>query len=261
MPTPNRRTYLKAIGTVTVAGGLAGCSSSTDEGPLTAVVPGTAPGFAPFEMVEDGELVGFDIDLLGAVAAEGGIELEGWQQFEFSSLIPALQDGNIDVIAAGMTITESRQQQVAFSDPYYSSDQSVLVQSGGDFQPTALSDLEGQTVGAQTGTTGENVVNNQLIDQGIVTEGQYESFGNYVLAVEELERGNIDAIVIDEPVAQTFVANRDVEIAFVHETGEQYGFAVRQDEEELRSALNDGLAAVEEAGRIEELTTKWFQEE
>ncbi|MFP4218912.1 MAG: hypothetical protein ACLFR6_08800 [Salinarchaeum sp.] len=83
MTPPNRRTCLKAIGTVTVAGGLAGCSSNTDEGdtddnqttdngntstdsddPLTAVVPGTAPGFAPFEMNRDGELVGFDIDLL-----------------------------------------------------------------------------------------------------------------------------------------------------------------------------------------------------
>lgn len=280
MTPPSRRTYIKAIGTVTVAGGLAGCSSNTDEGDtednqttdngntssggddsLTAVVPGTAPGFAPFEMNRGGELVGFDIDLLSAVAEEGGIELVEWNTFEFASLIPALQDNRIDVIAAGMTITEDRQQQVDFSDPYYNSNQSVLVQSGGEFQPESLSDLEGRAVGAQTGTTGERVVNNQLIDQGIISEGQYEAFDNYVFAVEDLERGLIDAIVIDEPVAQTFVANRDVEIAFVYETGEQFGFAVRQDDDELRAALNDGLAAVEESGQLEELTTKWFQQE
>jgi len=89
-------------------------------------------------MQEDGELVGFDIDLLEAVVDETEYELGEWATFEFDSLIPALtQNEEIDVIAAAMTITEDRQETIAFSDPYWESDQAILVREGGDFQPSA----------------------------------------------------------------------------------------------------------------------------
>jgi polar amino acid transport system substrate-binding protein len=224
------------------------------------IVAGTAPGFAPFEMVEDGELVGFDIDLLEAVVDETEYELTGWEQLEFKSLIPALDNGNIDVIAAAMTINEERQEQIAFSDPYYSANQSVLVASGGDFQPESLEDLADRTVGAQSGTTGEQVVQDDVIAEGIIDEGDYTSFDNYVLAVEDLERGVIDAVVIDEPVAQTFQSSRDVEVAFVYETGEEYGFGVQQNSEDLQSALSEGITAVQESSTYEEITSTWFDE-
>ncbi len=266
MSSTDRRSYLKTIGAVTLAGGIAGCTNQSQDGSdgaddqLTAVVPGTAPGFKPFEQIEDGELVGFDIDLLEAVAEEGGIELAEWSDFEFDSLIPALEDGSIDVIAAAMTITEDRQERVAFSDPYYSADQSVLVGADADFQPDTFADLEGRAVGAQSGTTGESIVQSELIDAGVITEDDYSSYENYVLAVQDLERGILDAIVIDQPVAQSFQANRDVDIAFVYETDEQYGFAVQQDADELRSALNDGLTAVRDSGEYQEITSRWFDE-
>ncbi|MFC7115691.1 basic amino acid ABC transporter substrate-binding protein [Natronoarchaeum sp. GCM10025703] len=283
----DRRTYMKIAGAAGVVGtvGLAGClegngengdeenggaengdeenggaENGDDESGANQIVAGTAPGFAPFEMVEDGELVGFDIDLLEAVIDETEYELSGWEQLEFASLIPALDNGNIDVIAAAMTINEERQEQIAFSEPYYSANQSVLVASGGDFQPESLEDLADRTVGAQSGTTGEQVVRDDVIDAGIIPEGNYTSFDNYVLAVEDLERGVIDAVVIDEPVAQTFQSSRDVEVAFIYETGEQYGFGVRQDAEDLQSALSEGITAVEESGEYEEITSTWFDQ-
>lgn len=222
------------------------------------IVAGTAPGFAPFEMKEGGDLVGFDIDLLEAVVAETDYELSGWEEFEFDSLIPALTNEQIDVVAAAMTITEERQETIAFTDPYYSADQSVLVREGGDFQPEELSDLEEGIVGAQQGTTGEMVVEEELIDGGDLDENDYRAFGNYVLAVQDLENGNVDAVVVDEPVANTFANERDVEIAFVHETGEEYGFGTRQDDDDLTEALNEGLAAVEESSDYEDLTSEWF---
>ncbi|MCL9814225.1 basic amino acid ABC transporter substrate-binding protein [Natranaeroarchaeum aerophilus] len=260
----DRRNYMKLAGAASIAG-LAGCLEGDDENGEEAdgentIVAGTAPGFPPFEMVEDGELVGFDIDLLEAVVDETEYELAEWEQLEFDSLIPALDNGNIDVIAAAMTISEERQEQIAFSDPYYSSDQSILVQTGGDFQPESLDDFEGQTVGAQSGTTGETVVRDDLIEAGIIDEGDYTSFDNYVLAVEDLESGLIDAVVLDEPVAETFEAERDVEVAFVYETGEEYGFGIRQEDEDLQAALSDGVAAVEESSEYEEITSTWFGE-
>ncbi len=283
----DRRSYMKIAGAAGAVGtvGLAGCLEGDDENGgdenggeenggeengdeengdeengANQIVAGTAPGFAPFEMVQDGELVGFDIDLLEAVIDETEYELTGWEQLEFASLIPALDNGNIDVIAAAMTINEERQEQIAFSDPYYSANQSVLVASGGDFQPESLEDLADRTVGAQSGTTGEAVVQDDIIDAGIIDEGDYTSFDNYVLAVEDLERGIIDAVVIDEPVAATFQSSRDVEVAFIYETGEQYGFGVQQDAGDLQSALSEGIAAVQESGEYEEITSTWFDE-
>jgi len=257
----SRRTYLKLTGGASAVGltGVAGCLGDGDS---TTITPGTAPGFPPFEMQEDGELVGFDIDLLEAVVDETEYELGEWATFEFDSLIPALtQNEEIDVIAAAMTITEDRQETIAFSDPYWESDQAILVREGGDFQPSAWEDFEGVSVGAQSGTTGADQVQSNLVDPGLVAEDDYRTYGSYVLAVEDLENENIDAVVIDPPVAETFAANRDVEIAFIEETGEQFGFGLRQGESEFQSALNDGLATVRDDGTYSEITNTWFGQE
>ncbi|MFB6235398.1 MAG: basic amino acid ABC transporter substrate-binding protein [Halopenitus sp.] len=253
----SRRTYLKLTGASSVAGlsATAGCIGGGEKKTIT---PGTAPGFPPFEMKKDGELVGFDIDLLEAVVAETDYTIDKWEEFEFSSLIPALTNKRIDTIAAAMTITEERQQKIAFSDPYWKSNQAVLVREGGDFQPGDWPDFEGKTVGAQSGTTGAGVIEKQLVKPGIISKSDFSTYGSYVLAVEDLENGNIDAIVIDQPVAKTFAANREVEVAFIHKTGEQFGFGLRQNEPELQTALNQGLATVKDNGTYEDLKKKWF---
>jgi len=278
----DRRAYLRAVGAGSVVGltGVAGCVSTGDgdgdgddggdggdggdgtdggdgddggDGGTQSVVAGTAPGFAPFEFKEGGDLKGFDVDLLEAVVgAADGLEFDRWREFEFDGLIPALNNENIDVIAAAMTITESRDENIDFTDPYYSADQAILVRSGGSFQPSAIGDLEGRPVGAQSGTTGESVVEDE------VGTDNYSSYDSYVLAVQDLENGNIDAVVVDEPVAMTFADQRDVEIAFVYETGEEYGFGVREGDSQLQEGLNEGLSAVEDDGTYEELRNEWF---
>ncbi|PSQ16674.1 basic amino acid ABC transporter substrate-binding protein [Halobacteriales archaeon QS_8_69_73] len=167
------------------------------------VVAGTASGFAPFEFNEGGELVGFDVELTEAVLARTDYEFGGFETFEFDSLIPALQDGNIDLIAAAMTITDDRDEQIDFSDPYYEANQAVLVASGGDFEPEGREDFEGQVVGAQSGTTGEGQVD-MLVEDSIISEDDKRVYGNYELAVNDLESGNIDAVIIDVPVAENF---------------------------------------------------------
>lgn len=258
----SRRTYLKLTGGASAVGlsGVAGCLG--DGGSGTTITPGTAPGFPPFEMQEDGELVGFDVDLLEAVVGETEYEIDEWATFEFGSLIPALaQNEEIDVIAAAMTINEERRETIAFSDPYWESDQAILVREGGDFQPSGWEDFEGVRVGAQEGTTGADQAQSNLVEPGIISEDDYSSYGNYVFAVEDLENGNVDAVVIDNPVAETFAANREVTIAFVEETGEEFGFGLRQGESDFQSALNDGLATVRDDGTYEEITNTWFGQE
>lgn len=260
----DRRTYLRSVGAsavaLTASGGTAsGQTDGTETGTTvanpTTITPGTAPGFPPFEMMEGGELVGFDVDLLSAVVSQApAYELGEWQTFDFDSLIPALTSDNVDVVAAAMTITDQRDQTIDFSDPYYNADQAVLVREGGEFAPSELVDLSGRTIGAQSGTTGESVAREN------VQPGNYNSYDSYVFAVQDLENGNVDAVVLDVPVARTFAAQRPVAVAFVVETGERYGFGVRENTDDLRTALNRGLAAVRESGRYEEIRNEWFGE-
>lgn len=254
--TVNRRTYLKVTGASGAAVFTAGCLGGLTGGSSEEIVPGTAVGFPPFEIRnEDDEIDGFDVELLETVVDETDYTLGGWENFDFKTLIPSLTSEKIDVIAAALTINEERKQTIAFTDPYYSADQGILVPEGGEFRPSTLADLAGRTLGAQKGTTGEGVI------QDVVENADYRGYNSYVLAVEDLENQNLEAVVLDQPVAQSFEANRDVEISFVYETGEEYGFGVRKNDNDLGEALNNGLAAVQDSSEYQELTTKWFGEE
>jgi len=252
--TINRRTYLKTVGAAAGTAVIAGCLGGDDE---NVINPGTAPGFEPFEFTEDGELVGFDIDLTEEAIERAGYEVGNWTEVEFDSLIPSLTEGNIDLIAAAMTITDDRAEQIAFSDAYYESDQSVLVRDDGEFEPESTDDLEGLRVGAQAGTTGRDEVN-ELIDEGIVDEDDYRQYDNYTLAVDDLESGNVDALVIDIPVGQSFADSREVIVAFEIETGEEFGLGMRQDDDRIAD-INEALAEMQEDGTYDDLVAEWFE--
>jgi polar amino acid transport system substrate-binding protein len=268
----DRRAYLKTVGaagtTATVAGCLGGNGDGNGNGNgsgngngdgdgTDVIVPGTASGFPPFEYTQDGELVGFDVDLTEEAITRAGYELGEWVDIEFDSLIPSLTGGDIDLIAAAMTITDERAEQIAFSNPYYEANQSVLVRSDGEFSPEGESDLEGRVVGAQSGTTGAGEAE-RLIEEGIVDGGDYRQYDNYTLAVQDLENGNVDAIIIDVPVASNFADSRSVEVAFVIETGEEYGLGMQQDDDRL-SDVNDALAEIREDGTYDDLVSEYFE--
>jgi len=259
MSNIDRRTYLKTVGGTGVALTLAGCTSLTGGGGSAGTItPGTASGFRPFEYVdESGELVGFDVDLLTEVVDRTDYELGDWEDLEFGQLITSLDNGNIDVIAAAMTINDERDQTIDFSDPYYDANQAVIVRENGDFRPAGREDLSDRAVGAQTGTTGEGEVDG-LVEDGIIASGQKTTYENYVLAVQDLVNGNVDAVIVDTPVAETFVSNRAVVTAFTIQTGEQYGFGVPEGDEDLQTALNDGLAEVQDDGTFADLTEQYF---
>jgi len=279
----DRRAYLKTIGAVGTTGLVAGCGGSetatepaedtatdtgagattdagadtTTEGSAGTIVPGTAPGFPPFEYRTDaGELVGFDVDLVTEVVGRTDYQLGEWVDMDFGALIGSLNNGEIDIIAAGMTITDERDQQIDFSDPYWEANQAVIVREDGDFQPSAVDDLSGRRVGAQSGTTGEGQVEG-LIEDGTVSGNDYRQYDNYTLAVQDLENGNVDAVVIDVPVAENFAANRAVTIAFTIETGERFGLGLREDDDRV-SAINDALAEVRDDGTYDELVAEYF---
>ncbi len=249
----DRRAYLKTVGAVGVTGVVAGCLGSDPE----TIIPGTNSGFPPFEYTEDGELVGFDIDLSEAVIEEAGFEVGEWQDIAFDSLIPSVNSEDIDLIAAAMTITEDRDEDIDFSNPYYESNQAVLVNADMDPMPTSTDDLEGLIVGAQSGTTGQGEIDG-LVDDGIISSDDTRQYDNYTLAVTDLENGNVDVIIIDIPVARNFENTRDVVVAFDIETGEEFGFGMRENDDRLED-INDALAAVQDDGTYDELVGEYFE--
>lgn len=249
----DRRAYLRTVGAAGVAVSFAGCLGDDED----TIVPGTASGFAPFEFYEGDDLVGFDIDLAEETIDRAGYEVGDWVDIEFDSLQPSLVEEDIDLIAAAMTITEDRADTIAFSDPYYEADQAILVREN-DFDPQEFADLEGRRVGAQSGTTGEMTIEEELIDTGIIAEGDARSYDNYALAVSDLEGESIDAVVVDSPVADTFAADRQVRVAFVFETGEEFGFGMRQDDDRIED-VNAALSEIRDDSTYDDLVGEWFE--
>jgi len=217
-------------------------------------VVGTNASFPPFEYVEDGEIVGFDIDLVKEIAELQGFEVE-FRDISFDSLIPGLASGSLDIVAAGMTITKARKEVVAFSDPYYSANQSVLVHQDSEEDLTVL--FGDNDIGVQTGTTGDTWVREKLMERDILT-GDIRNYDSYVFVIRDLANENIDAAVLDKPVAETYSKNNPVKVVAELITGEEYGIAVSKNNSELQKEINEGLAKVIENGTMDELIEKYF---
>jgi polar amino acid transport system substrate-binding protein len=155
-----------------------------------------------------------------------------------------------------MTITEERKKVVDFTIPYWEADQAIIVVRGSAFRPANLSDLAGKKVGVQTGTTAESLVNDYVSSTG--TQIDVRSYTSYILAVQDLINGRIDAVVVDTPVAQTLSRMYNVEISGVIETGEKYGFAVRKGNTELLNALNSALQEVLSSPEWSQIIAKYL---
>jgi len=233
--------------------GLSGCTEEEEE--TLKIIVGTSADFPPFEYIGDnGNIIGFDIELITTILESYNYTVEV-QDISFDSLIPSLQAGTIDVIAAAMTITAEREEQIDFSDPYYEADQSLLALV--ETNLIVMSDEEAMnlsiTIGAQTGTTGaawaeDNIPNSTL--------NQYDL---YVDAVLDLNNKNIDAILLDQPVAAAFAEDADKEVVYVIETGENYGFGVEEGNTELLNQINDGLEDYIDSEEWFDLIAEYFE--
>jgi polar amino acid transport system substrate-binding protein len=219
------------------------------------VTVGTSADFPPFEYIENGQFVGFDMDLMREIAKIAGFELK-FVDMSFDSLIPALRAGQIDVAAAAMTITEERKKVVDFSMPYWTADQSIIVKADSDLTITVL--FGKYRIGVQTGTTGDLWCTENLVQKGLLPERNLKRYDTFILALSDLLNGNIDAIVLDSPVANRFAATKPVKVAGIIVTGEQYGIAVRKGNKELLDKINQALKTLIETGKINELIDKYF---
>ena len=251
---------LAVVMTVSLAacGGSSDSEEAKDEGSAENYVVLMNPDFPPFDTTdpESGELDGFDVDLVNAIAEDQGFTVE-WKSMEFDSLIPALEAGNGDIVASGMNgDVPERQEKVDFSDPYYKSGLVVMVKSDND-KINGEDDLtKDMRVASQSGTTGADEVN-RLKDEGQIGEAVIlKGFDECVL---QLQNGDSDAVIIDEPVATGYMKMKPDEFKAVGETinAERYAMAVAKGNSELQEKLNTGLKNLIESGKFAEICEKW----
>lgn len=246
--------FLLAIVSLVAAGcgGGNGTTGSGGGGGETLTVGSDIP-YPPFEQGKPGNYTGFDVELLEAVGKAIGHEVE-FEDTSFDTIFLDLARGNFDVVASAATITDEREKTVDFTNPYYLSEQAILVKEGSDID--SVEKLNGANVGVQQGTTGQEFVE----EEG--EAGQLRKYPQGPDAVSALENGTVEAVVIDIPVAENAVeANEGLEISAAISTEEEYGFAVKQGETELLEELNEGLEEVIGDGTYAKLYEKWFKHE
>jgi polar amino acid transport system substrate-binding protein len=241
---------------------VAGCGDSDDEttaggsgggGGGEALTVGSDIPYPPFEQGKEGNYTGFDVELLEAVGKSIGRDVE-FEDTSFDTIFLDLSRGNFDVVASAATITDEREKTVDFSNPYYISEQAILVKTGGEID--SVEKLSGANVAVQQGTTGQEFVE----EEG--DAGQLRKYPQGPDAVSALENGTVEAVVIDIPVAENAAAaNEGLEISAAIPTEEEYGFAVKQGETELLEELNEGLEEVIDDGTYAKLYEKWFKHE
>lgn len=218
---------------------------------ITVAMDATWP---PFESVDEAtkEIVGFDVDLMKAIAEAAGFEVT-FINVPWDPLLAGLATGQYEVACSAMTITEERKKQFDFSEPYYSAGQLIAVKSD---NTTILkpADLAGKTVGAQLGTTGAMEVEKI---QGAKLKN-YDDIGQAFL---DLINGQIDAVVADNPLVLGYVAKNAGKVKSVGEpfTQEAYGIAVKKNAPEILEAINKGLKIVKDQGLIAQLEAKWIK--
>ncbi|MBA7559867.1 Glutamine-binding periplasmic protein [subsurface metagenome] len=237
------------IGMVICSLVLVGCAQKTAK-----VIIATDATWPPFEFVDEQtkEIVGFDIDLMTAIAEKAGIEVE-FKNVAWDPLLAGIAQCQYDAAISAMTITEERKKQFLFSDPYFEAGQIVTVR----VDNTDITDkdaLSGKTVGAQIGTTGSFEVE-KIADATLKT---YDDIG---LAYQDLMNRQIDAVIADNPLALGYVAEYPDKLKVAGEvfTEESYGIAICKTKADLQAKINAGLKAVKAEGLIEELVEKWLK--
>ncbi len=223
-------------------------SELVSEGTLTV---GSDIPYAPFEFGKAPDYEGFDVDLVNEIADRLDLEVS-IKDTSFDTIFTDVASGKFDLVASAASITPEREQTVNFSDPYYESEQALLVPEGSDIK--TVDDLSGLTVGAQDGTTGEAYANDET------DAGQVRGFPTGPAAIAALTNGQVEATIIDNPVAADAIekGQKGFEIAQVIPTGEFYGFALSKNTPELLTAVNGALSEIKSDGTLDKLFEEWF---
>ena len=210
--------------------------------------------FAPFEYQNDaGEYVGIDVELIKAIAEQQGFTVT-LSNPGFDAALNAVQAGQADAVMAGMSITDARKEIFDFSDAYYTSNILLAVKTGSSY--TSYADLKGKTVGAKNGTSSYSFLEEHAAEYGYTLKAFDEASTMY----DSLNSGSIDALMDDEAVLRYAIQQgREFDTPIPGEPSGEYGFAVNKGANpELIEMFNNGLAALVESGKYDEIVQKYL---
>jgi len=209
--------------------------------------------YPPFEQKsKSGGYTGFDVELMEAIGKEIGREPE-FIDSSFETIFRDVAQGKFEAVMSAATITEEREKVVAFSLPYYLSEQAILVKEGSDIK--GLADLKGKVVAAQQGTTGLELGKEKA------EASELRPYPEGPDADNALKAGTVEAVIIDAPVAKQQAEELGgIEIVEKVPTDETYGIAVAKDNTELVEQINEGLKKAIEDGSYTKVYEKWFKE-
>lgn len=227
------------------------CGGSKEE---KVIVVGTAPNFVPFEYMDGDEIVGFDMDLLDEVSKETGLKFKV-VGMDFSGLLPALQTKKIDMIVAGMSITEDRKKNVNFTHPYFNVSQVIMVGEGSKGIKKE-SDIAGGKIGIVMGTTSDTIAEELSKKLDGVETIKYNKLHEAVLS---LQAEKIDMIILDyQQAKKTIENNNGLKLAAHTLKSEEYAMAMGKDEGELLAKINKALDKIIKSEKYDELTKKYI---
>src|SRR5699024_8896058 len=213
----------------------------------------TDNGYVPFEYIDEetGDLIGFDIDLITALAEEAGIEIE-FETLEFDGIVAGISSGRFDIAIAGMTITEERQESIDFTQPYYEAGLILAVLDDNE-EIQSIDDVDGKVVATRTGSTSETYLNEE-------TDADIEAFPQIIEGYQNVLSGRADAVLYDLPNVLFYSEQEaDGRLKTVGEklTGEDYGIAFPEGSE-LRDVIDDALTNLKENGTYDDIYEEWF---
>ena len=229
--------------------------SGAQNGEKTEFIVGLDVSFPPMGfMSEDNEIVGFDIDMAKEVAKKLGLELK-LQPIDWAAKEMELNNGNIDCIWNGMTVTEEREENMLLLRPYMANNQLIVVAK--DSPIATKADLAGKIVAVQTDSSGELALNNDPIKDEVA---EVVSMADYVSALNDLKIGRIDAVIIDEVVARYYVEMEPENFTIIEESlqEEEYAIGFKKDNTEFAQQVQEAFDEVVAEGTAAEISEKWF---
>ena len=238
--------------------------TSADAAELTTVTAGTLTmstnaAFPPYEMTTDNGgynntgFEGIDVEVAGAIAEKLGLELQV-DDMDFDAALLAAQNGKSDIVMAGVTVTDERQKVMDFSDTYAEGIQSIIVPEDSDI--ASADDLTGKTIGTQRGTTGYIYCTDDFGEDNVI------AYDNGLTAVQALNNGQVDAVVIDNAPAKSFVeANPGLKILDTAYAQEDYAIGVAKGNTALLDAINGALEELQADGTLQAIVDKYIAAE
>jgi ABC-type amino acid transport substrate-binding protein len=225
------------------------------------LVVGTDAAFPPFESVNTttGEIEGFDVEIMQYIADYMGVELE-MRNIGWDAIFTAVPQRTVDMAISAMTITEERKQLFDFSMPYFFSNLTVVIKAGGPMEGVINSkeDLAGKKIAYQEFTTSEGWVQDTLIAELGIQPSETIATALFTDAIQMLVSEEVDAVIIDEPVAKNFEQAGAVTIVETIITNETFGIPMPKGEKALKAIVDAALREMFETGKYDEIFDKWF---